>query len=473
MIMKDSTRRLAALLKSEKLHGHTKITLRDVSGGEKVIEKDNIVTNAIYDMFKCDYDGLMDVPAMLPLRQLFGGILCFHNQITADAAAYYPPCELDNALTAHAGQSSHSTASPYRGNPNGALSQEITGGYRFVYDFSTSQGNGTISSVCMTSSNMGNAGLIPYDKTVPLIDRNFAYHNDGVNYIAPISTINADFAAKHPFKIDGDNGTAVAVFISGSNFTEITLEHNFVKFGLNLTATDWRVTATRTTSLTHTFGGNVTFCEDGDYYYIMQVPTNGSSSLVCDKVNKTSFTAADNSLSLAVVSLKLVSAPTGCIWPRFPYGMENNPSQCFVYWPTTGGSFARINLGNAADVEVLQTPFSSWLDQTLNRGFARINSRLYVGGNYLINGSNIYEIAPIPEVTGETQSAQAPLSFARNEGRPIAWGNCYLASSSTSWRRLLGPTLIYPYLATINNLNSSVTKSASQTMQIQYDITAV
>lgn len=473
MRMKDTTNRLAALLKSEKLHGHTKITLRDVSGGVKVIEKDNLVTNAIYDVFKCDYDGLLDIPALLPLRQLFGGILCFHDPLPEDAGKYAVPCELENALTAHAGQNAHSTASPYRGNPNGALSQEITGGYRFVYDFSTSQGNGTISAVCMTSSNMGNVGTIPYDTSVPLIDRDFAYKDEGVNFVQPIQTINADFAAKHPFKIDAENGTATAVFIVGNSFYEIQLEHDFVKFGLNLTATDWKVTGVRTATLTHSHGSNVTFCEDENSYFVFSNPLNGGAALTGDKVDKSTMTAADNSLSVTGAALRTINMPTGCVWPRFPYSVENNLGDVYIYWPTTGGSFARINVNNQADVELLQTVFSTWDDTTLNRGFAHINDRLYVGEKYMINGNNVYEISPVPAITGETQSATAALGFARNGGLPVAWGNCYLNGSSASWRRLLGPTLIYPYLATINNLNSSVTKSASQTMQIQYDITAV
>lgn len=473
MRMKDTTNRLAALLKSEKLHGHTKIILRDISGGEKVIEKDNLVTNALYDLFKCDYDGLLNVPALLPLRKLFGGIYCFHDPITENAGAYYPPCESANALTAHAGQDSHSTASPYRGNPNGALSQEITGGYRFVYDFSTSQGNGTISAVCMTSSNAGDVGLIPYDTSVSLIDRNAAFQITDVNFIAPTQTINADYAVKHPFKIDAENGTAVAVFISGGTFMEFQIEHHFTKFGLNLTATDWKVVSVRTASLTRTFGSNTTFAEDDDYYYVMQNPLNGGASLLCDKVSKATMTAVDNSLTLTGAALKAVTMPTGVMWPRFPYGVEEGLGDVYVYWPTTTGSFARINLNNQADLEVLQTALSTWDDINLNRGFARINERLYVGDKYIINGSDVYETAGVTEIDTETQKTTIPLGFARNNGTVCAWCNNYLASSAPSWRRLIGPTLIYPYLATINNLNSSVTKSASQTMQIQYDITAV
>ena len=41
------------------LKGHTKITLTDVKTGEtKVVEKDNMVTNAVADIFAMNWSGL-------------------------------------------------------------------------------------------------------------------------------------------------------------------------------------------------------------------------------------------------------------------------------------------------------------------------------------------------------------------------------------------------------------------------------
>lgn len=477
--MKDNTRRLAEFMSARKLHGHTKITLRDLSGGVKVIEKDNLVTNAVPDIFKCDYAGFMNISKLLPLRQLFGGIYLFENPVTENANSYYPQSQLANRMIGHAGQTAHSSASPYRGNPNGALSQEITGGYRFVYDFATNQGNGTLSAVCMVPSNAGDVGLIPYDTTTPLIVRDIAYEVDNVNRIAPQGVVDATNAQHNPFKFNGDGSEGVALWVNGNTLTEYTVEHNYTKFELNLGAADYEATNTRTCTLSRSFTNNrVTFAEDENYYYIIENPNDGGHALLVDKVDKTTFTATGSTLSIDnSLFLKALDINVGKIWPRFPYGKEG--ANIYIYWPNTTNSFIRINLNNGADATALTSNLDNWQNNPLNRGFVQINERLYTGDGYLINGDNVYKVANIPQLVTESTPGSIPLHFARNleTGKPcpraIPWGASYLESGSSSWRGLSGPSIMYPFLSTINNLGSSVSKSASQTMEIQYDIVVV
>ena len=145
-----------------KLHGHTKIILTDVkTGKEEVVEKDNLVTDAVSNLFAQNVFGAKDYNAMTPLRDMFGGVMCFEDVL--DVNDVLVPDDGSNALIAHAGQTSHSSASTTRGNPNGVLSGEIQNGkgYKFVWDFSTSQGNGTISSLSLVHKWLGDIGTKP------------------------------------------------------------------------------------------------------------------------------------------------------------------------------------------------------------------------------------------------------------------------------------------------------------------------
>ena len=107
-----------------KLHGHTKITLTDVKTGEKqIVEKDNMVTKEVANIFANNLFGAMDYSKIMPLRDMFGGVLVFDD--TQDTSLLFPPNEDENGLVANCGMDSHTSASTTRGNFNGALSEMI------------------------------------------------------------------------------------------------------------------------------------------------------------------------------------------------------------------------------------------------------------------------------------------------------------------------------------------------------------
>lgn len=474
MYRKDYVKGLAPLLQADKLHGHTKITIRE-DGGEKVFEDDNIVTNALADIFKCDYDGLIEIEKFLPLRNLFGGIMCFQERIDENANEYWPKAQTINPLIAHAGQTPHASGSTRRGNPNGALSGEITGGYRFVYDFATSQGNGRIFAVCMTSSQAGDCGLIPYDNTLPLASRSISRASDGVNRLQLPTTFGPTLAQFMPYKIDGDNHSATAVYINGTTMYIYELEHNFCKFVLNLGPGEWRVKSTREITLQTSFGGAATFCEDDNYYYVVEPRSNNDNVLNIDKVSKSDWSVTTTVATLAGVTLYKKTLAMGVTYPAFPY--ETIEGKTYIYWPTTDYSFAKIDLNNTVDVTRLTSNLTGWDSYQATPGqysAFRLSEQLHLSCGCMINGNNVYGLAEVPPLPGtvENTTERSMVSFAANQGRPIAWASSW-SSGTSSWWHLQGPAIIYPYLATINSLNQAVTKQATQTMQIQYDITAV
>lgn len=143
------------------LKGTTKIELTDVNTGEvEVFENRNMVTNALRDIFMPL--GLSQKPnryfnEFVPYyAKLLGGILCFDTEIPEDADNYYPPAEANLIGCASYGVQNN-TKNTFRGGFNQTESEiNLKDRYvKYVYDFATSQANGTISSVCLTHVNGG------------------------------------------------------------------------------------------------------------------------------------------------------------------------------------------------------------------------------------------------------------------------------------------------------------------------------
>ena len=154
--------------KLPKLKGHVKLTLRDAETGkvEKEIEGNNIITNAVRDIFACNWLGCINYSSLLPLyTKFYRGILCYkfahptdeNNEINPDD--YRPQNNEDNPLTAHAGDAVITDLSDdnRRGNP--VAISTTANSVTMTWEWGTTQGNGQISALSLTHADTGNAGL--------------------------------------------------------------------------------------------------------------------------------------------------------------------------------------------------------------------------------------------------------------------------------------------------------------------------
>ena len=143
------------------LKGTMTIEMTDVNTGkiEKVLEH-NMVTNALTEIFKPL--GLAKDPSLMlrefaPYYQkLLGGILLFDREIEENPNNLFPPAEA-NLIGCAVYGNQNNTKGTKRGGYNQTESElNLTDRYmKFVYDFTTSQANGTIASVCLTHANGG------------------------------------------------------------------------------------------------------------------------------------------------------------------------------------------------------------------------------------------------------------------------------------------------------------------------------
>ena len=146
------------------LHGHTRIELTDVNtGAVEVVEKDNLITNAVADIFN-GYGGSLN-KAMLLWRgdqgytgapkdlvsMFYGGLLLYDTALGADPDTLFAPAEAAVTGTAMVNVV-NTTTNTTRGSANLTETRldPANGVVTYVYEFATNQGNGVIRSVCLS-----------------------------------------------------------------------------------------------------------------------------------------------------------------------------------------------------------------------------------------------------------------------------------------------------------------------------------
>lgn len=159
------------------IKGHAVVELRDAATGEvQRIEHDNMITNGLRYCLtpwlgKFSFASLGSSPQVMTdentqnrknnnksiMNHLLGGIFLFQNNLAEDADNVAFP--LDNPLTGKASWDAYNGMDTCRGsyNENESGLQE-DGSYRHVWEFSTSQANGQISALALTTYKGGICG---------------------------------------------------------------------------------------------------------------------------------------------------------------------------------------------------------------------------------------------------------------------------------------------------------------------------
>lgn len=211
------------------IKGHTKIELTNVKTGQKkVIEDTNMITNGMSNFMMSN--PFNSIPLSVGYRpfvddvprsyQLCGGLLLFNKPIAEDPDMIFPPAGNKMIGNACAGISSGSAIPEfgYFDANNSTFEYEgDTTTQKFVFDFSTSQGNGEISSVCLGSMlagymGFGNHSGMRTDETVgnlnfsntsynPFYEYNFGHYSSSVFY-ATYNRNNETKVGGYPFLID-------------------------------------------------------------------------------------------------------------------------------------------------------------------------------------------------------------------------------------------------------------------------------
>lgn len=164
-------------VKAPKLKGRVKITLHNPTTGKtEIVEGENIVTNAVRDIYANNVLGGIDYSKTMPLwSNWFGGVLCFENAFAVDQQTgepdpddYYIQGNGVNECVGHAGGTVIPTEHDddlLRGSPTSSAFQYSENSVKQVWEWLPSHGNSnkTISALALTHKDTGDAGVgTPY-----------------------------------------------------------------------------------------------------------------------------------------------------------------------------------------------------------------------------------------------------------------------------------------------------------------------
>lgn len=458
-------------LRTGKIKGRTRIILEDIVTRRRIISEDeNMITSALQKIFDTNVNGMTDFYNMIPIMNIMGGHFLFWDPLTEDVNNIYPPSQATNKLTGHAGQTTHSSQSTTRGNPNGIASyvDAANGQVRFAWDYSLEQGNGQISCVCLTTPGAGDCGLYP-DGTLPLL-KNYGFVVNGYTRFNGSSsgsyTYNERWMNTVPVKIN-DNGTGNCLFLDGTTFKENVVRHPWVRSNLiesvpKTSEDNYTVVSTRSATLSRSFNRAYSqIGHDDNYYYVMERDSSIASRLYVEMVAKSDFAVTSMTIDISGATLARTQVERNAV---------NNGiiSGGYIYWVSGSDAktFVRINIQTPADTEVL----TSYLTGNININAQPISKMagLVLGKNYLINGDYVYPVAVRGDRDGNYESMDAMAQFKNS---PLIVQNSLL-SNDASWNYYTdGPVMYLPALLTINNLSQPVTKTSNRTCRVEYTLT--
>lgn len=460
-----------------KLKGKARIELTDVNTGEvQVVEEENMVTNAVAGLFSHNIEGLLFnignsagsnwSDYHLPVcPNAIGGILLFSEALEEDADNIYPPS--DNACIGYASNDVNSTENVMRGSLNLTESGRIDRGYRFVWDFTTSQANGIISAVALTHK-MGGIGFFgdTYDagsRWLRMKDIGTVTNAGEANYYTDVVEINFD--GNYMYSISVNTETEIIITKIRKCFRQIGL--NF-----SLLNTDDEVLETQTITPSDFFSTNKSGYadfidgEDGYWYgFAGSGNPSGNATVKWIRIDKSDHSYTEGTWTFEGATLYSCGqrGGYGTSPSRSVYTVIRNGYVYFMHYQKTG--VYKVKLDNSADITFIPFGFTSKFSGNSNYGTTYVwkwGDRI-MGSDFIINvddsivhtaNNNAFSYACTP------MFQYGPYGFVL--GRCLYYGNYSIYK---------GLWVVTPYLASINNLDTAVIKTADRTMKITYTIT--
>lgn len=457
------------------LEGRVNIQLFNARTGalEKEIKGKNIITDAVKDIFATNYYGATDYKTIMPIiKELLGGVLCFNQQITAQAANYYAPTNNVNQVKAHAGQTTYTTTTDdsTRGLPNGTESTEITNGFRHVFDFPATQGNGTINALCLTHKDTGDYWLFNGDKFKPFLSLN-------------VDTPNYDRGANQPPQFyDQTNRIAYQCTTSGTTLTIWELKNWTIKEDIGLVqpiATDAR--SASITQIAH----NITLSENANkYIYIYKEAAQQLHALYCSGatisrviINLQDFTTSTGSLTVPGANM----APFGQLYTdplnNCGVGAIEPDQNGYIYVREDGNAAVyKIKYSDTTDVTRITCTPGNPIYNAVSAYISTGNHAVNPWSGVIISGNTAYNCAyghgttnPDFNIAGNQNTI-----YPHTRANQIGSGQLvYFAPRNyiNQPNARLSNILSKLYLGSIFNLSEPITKTSAQAMKITYEVT--
>lgn len=454
-----------------KLKGKTTIELTDVNTGEvSTVEEENMITNALDYFFNSNPMGVFTYlqttdtikyfnKYFIPMcPNILGGIMLFSEPLEESVENILPNTNV--MPMAYAANNANPYEDTKRGSMNLNESMAITNGYKFVWDFATSQGNGTIAAVALTSCYGGEAvyGSI-HDDTSPFL----LIKREGISGLETfIRTRYMDAV-----ELDAENEILYSISYSTDGISIYKLRIPVHSIGLNddlngatYEVIEEKVIVPSTFKFVEYINLHGAFYDGRDGYWYgfgHNYNTSGSATVYWIKISKTDYSFTEGTWTLSNAQLEeagnyKLSTPyrftQGCIRNGYYYILSN--ARTGVY---------KIALDNPSDITLIELGVKS-NDQGLG-SYSNCGTVMALIENIIIaRDFMILEDDTVILTKGDEKFSEI--------STPVFQWRQFLFIWEPYYRSIY---LLTPFLATINNLASAVVKTADKTMKITYTLT--
>ena len=461
------------------LKGKSTIELTDVRTHKKeVYEEENLVTNAVPDLLRLNLSGLMFPiqststkfeEVIFPIaNKCYGGILLFEDKLEDNPAKYIVPST--NKIIGYASNDVNSTDSQMRGSANLNESIPLENGYKFVWDFSTSQANGRISSLALT------------------------HCRGGINFYGDIyGKVNNTIRLNDTSREVGDEVLRIYIGMVEANpltntFTSIwplmnkTLEIIKFKEAISSVGLNDKISRECFQKIEKVTLDIQDFYKDVDSYYkedsaffdgsdgyyygfIIGVSSNNKNT----RLNRIKIKKEDYSFTTdSWIIEDLILTNVGSYPNSDEYGAYRITNSLIKdgYFYTINASkthVIKININNPIDITEIDLGFKSNFKPDSDSYY-----RIYKYGDYIIGFDFVIDKNDNVIRTKSSYFYRIMTPFIEYGPFIIGYGS-YVRDNHRSLYKML--YLMTPYLGTINNLSSPILKTADKTMKITYTLT--
>lgn len=460
-----------------RLKGEMVIELTDENSGTvETITEENMVTNAVNHLLGMNPMGIFYAGSgqydehiqwdqnLIPIcPNMIGGILLYSSTLTENANNLYPSSA--NLPVAYASNDVNATADTARGSMNLVESRALDDGFKFVWEFTPSQGNGTIAAVALTSA-LG--GKVVYGNEINAQYPFLAVKKTRIDDLAD-SEIAELYSA---VEVDFENNCMYSMRFIDSSVVIRQKKLPVFTIGLNDRINDSTCDLIEETviqcSTFHFLGSYTPYGDfldghDGYWYgFANQANSSGDATMYWVKIRKSDMSKTEGVWTLSNAHLKAIgSFKVDSYVQRSSRGVIRNGYLYLMNYDDDG--VYKINLSNTTDITLISLGFESdgrnVSGSSTSQNFMVLVNDLIIGYDYMIT---------INDTVIQTIGA---IKF-ENLGTPIfqykeyltGWGGNYGSDYHNTW-------LLMPYLATINNLASAIVKNTDKTMKITYTLT--
>lgn len=443
-----------------KLKGHVKISLTDINTHETLIyEGDNLVTNAISDLFSINP---MELRKYLPIADFTKGIVCFNKPLTSTKDDYIVSIQADNEIIAH--------------HVAEQVVDYTTSSITMTYEWGASQGNGDIAAIALGSGILGEYGndFIPSESPVYSLSL-IRECGLNINTYSPY-TINESILSIH-------NNFAYSVYVDGVNITLYKTAINFDTYRLTtdpnrlvntITTAEIKITSLTDTQISD---NNCAYHFDWDNNQLLLFTCPDIHTLIITSVdlqnnvaNVTSHTFDDISLSIQQTSgINQAIVEGNFIYTFFA---ENDTLVC-----------EKINFINDTHTRISRLPVNQYSDTYSVTKLVDIAHRsaiipdgsrliVYLRYSYIIIENNTYRVVVFSDFSSQLDNLPAYGYTPLNNITGLTYRLTEYSDSGelpTPWK-ILDKNY---YLTTKYNLPEPITKTNQQKMKIEYTLTEV